>query len=72
MHIKTPSYHVPTCTSLPNSLVHNLAIEGHTHRAQQEASILIGLAGSMEGDVTTRDHLGRVPVWEERNEKQPS
>jgi hypothetical protein len=44
------------------TLVNDLSVEWNTHGAQEETGILVGSGTSVESDVATGDHLGRVPV----------
>lgn len=55
------NYEVLPACSPPNSLVHHLSVERNTHSAEEEPSILVGLRRGVDGDMTTGDHLGRVP-----------
>jgi hypothetical protein len=45
-----------------NTLVYDFSVEGNTHGAQEETGILVGSGTSVESDVATGDHLGRVPA----------
>lgn len=47
-----------------NILLDDLSIEGNAHGTKEEASVLVRLGGGVEGNVATRDHLGRIPITE--------
>jgi len=41
--------------------LHDLAVKGNTHGAQEELGILVRLGSGVKGDMATWDHLGGVP-----------
>lgn len=43
-------------------LMHDLPVEWNAHRTQQETGILVCLGSSVQGNVATGNHLGRVPA----------
>ena len=42
-------------------LVDLLAVEGNTEGAEQQSTVSVVCSGSVDSDVETRNHLGRVP-----------
>lgn len=44
-----------------NILHINLPVEGNSHGTQENPGVLVILGGGVKGNVTARNHLGRVP-----------